>query len=239
MDGYDDGLAQPFGSASGGRPAGRRAVRLSGSSTVPVHAEPTPFLAVPDEVLADLDERLARARLPNQVASAGWDQGTELGVPRGAGGALARRVRLAGPGGAHQRARPRRHRGRRTAHPRDPRRARRTRMRCRSLIVHGWPGSVVEFLDVIGPLTDPAAHGGEVADAFHVVAPSLPGLRVLGADARARVAPAPHRGRVRDADGRARLRAVRRAGWRLGLGRHRQPRRPASRARWSACTSTS
>jgi pimeloyl-ACP methyl ester carboxylesterase len=43
------------------------------------------------------------------------------------------------------------------------------------VITHGWPGSVVEFLKVIGPLADPAAHGGEAMDAFHVVAPSLPG----------------------------------------------------------------
>jgi pimeloyl-ACP methyl ester carboxylesterase len=43
------------------------------------------------------------------------------------------------------------------------------------IITHGWPGSIVEFLDVIGPLTDPAAHGGDPADAFHVVCPSLPG----------------------------------------------------------------
>jgi epoxide hydrolase len=43
------------------------------------------------------------------------------------------------------------------------------------LITHGWPGSVVEFLKVIGPLSDPAAHGGDPADAFHVVCPSLPG----------------------------------------------------------------
>ena len=43
------------------------------------------------------------------------------------------------------------------------------------LIMHGWPGSVVEFLDVIPRLTDPEAHGGQVTDAFHVVAPSLPG----------------------------------------------------------------
>lgn len=44
------------------------------------------------------------------------------------------------------------------------------------VITHGWPGSVVEFLKVIGPLTDPAAHGGDPSDAFHVVAPSLPGF---------------------------------------------------------------
>ena len=43
------------------------------------------------------------------------------------------------------------------------------------LLTHGWPGSVVEFLKVIGPLTDPAGHGGDERDAFHVVAPSLPG----------------------------------------------------------------
>ncbi|MGH9047799.1 MAG: epoxide hydrolase family protein [Acidimicrobiales bacterium] len=43
------------------------------------------------------------------------------------------------------------------------------------VLTHGWPGSVVEFVEVIGPLTDPAAHGGDPADAFHVVCPSLPG----------------------------------------------------------------
>jgi epoxide hydrolase len=43
------------------------------------------------------------------------------------------------------------------------------------IITHGWPGSVIEFLKVIGPLTDPTAHGGEAGDAFHVVCPSLPG----------------------------------------------------------------
>lgn len=43
------------------------------------------------------------------------------------------------------------------------------------ILTHGWPGSVVEFLKVIGPLSDPAAHGGDPKDAFHVVVPSLPG----------------------------------------------------------------
>ncbi len=41
---------------------------------------------------------------------------------------------------------------------------------------HGWPGSFIEFLDVIGPLSDPRAHGGDPADAFHLVIPSLPGF---------------------------------------------------------------
>ena len=48
------------------------------------------------------------------------------------------------------------------------------------VITHGWPGSVVEFLKAIGPLTDPAAHGGDPADAFHVVCPSLPGFGFSG-----------------------------------------------------------
>jgi hypothetical protein len=48
------------------------------------------------------------------------------------------------------------------------------------ILTHGWPGSIVEFLDVIGPLTDPAAHGGDAADAFHVVMPSLPGFGLSG-----------------------------------------------------------
>ena len=48
------------------------------------------------------------------------------------------------------------------------------------ILTHGWPGSVVEFLDVIGPLTDPRAHGGEAADAFHLVIPSLPGFGFSG-----------------------------------------------------------
>jgi pimeloyl-ACP methyl ester carboxylesterase len=43
------------------------------------------------------------------------------------------------------------------------------------VMTHGWPGSIVEFHKVIGPLTDPTAHGGDAADAFHVVCPSLPG----------------------------------------------------------------
>jgi pimeloyl-ACP methyl ester carboxylesterase len=43
------------------------------------------------------------------------------------------------------------------------------------VITHGWPGSVIEMLDVIGPLTDPTAHGGSADDAFHLVIPSMPG----------------------------------------------------------------
>ena len=48
------------------------------------------------------------------------------------------------------------------------------------LLTHGWPGSIVEFLDVIGPLTNPAAHNADPADAFHLVIPSLPGFGLSG-----------------------------------------------------------
>jgi pimeloyl-ACP methyl ester carboxylesterase len=43
------------------------------------------------------------------------------------------------------------------------------------IVTHGWPGSVIELLDTVGPLTDPTAHGGKTEDAFHLVLPSLPG----------------------------------------------------------------
>ena len=43
------------------------------------------------------------------------------------------------------------------------------------IMTHGWPGSVIELLETIGPLTDPAAHGGSAEDAFHLVLPSIPG----------------------------------------------------------------
>lgn len=57
------------------------------------------------------------------------------------------------------------------------------------LLVHGWPGSVVEFLDVIPRLTDPEAFGGRAEDAFHVVAPSLPGYAWSAAPQEAGMAP--------------------------------------------------
>jgi pimeloyl-ACP methyl ester carboxylesterase len=48
------------------------------------------------------------------------------------------------------------------------------------LMTHGWPGSIVELLKVIGPLTDPTAHGGRAEDAFHLVLPTLPGYGFSG-----------------------------------------------------------
>jgi pimeloyl-ACP methyl ester carboxylesterase len=48
------------------------------------------------------------------------------------------------------------------------------------IMTHGWPGSVIELLEVVGPLTDPTAHGGNAEDAFHLVLPSLPGYGLSG-----------------------------------------------------------
>lgn len=48
------------------------------------------------------------------------------------------------------------------------------------IVTHGWPSNVVEYLEVIGPLTDPRAHGGDPGDAFHLVIPSLPGYGLSG-----------------------------------------------------------
>jgi pimeloyl-ACP methyl ester carboxylesterase len=48
------------------------------------------------------------------------------------------------------------------------------------VITHGWPGSILEFAKILGPLSDPTAHGGEARDAFHVVCPSIPGYGFSG-----------------------------------------------------------
>lgn len=57
------------------------------------------------------------------------------------------------------------------------------------LLVHGWPGSISEFTKIIGPLTEPSAHGGNDSDSFHVIAPSLPGFGFSGIPAEAGYSP--------------------------------------------------
>ena len=89
------------------------------------------------------------------------------------------------------------------------------------IVTHGWPGSVVEQLKIIGPLTDPTAHGGSAEDAFDVVIPSMPGYGFSGKPTDDRLGSAAHRPRLDRADEAPRLHAVRRAGRRLGRARHR------------------
>ena len=137
--------------------------------------EPRPFtINVPDEVLADLKDRLGRVRWPDEVPGAGWAYGTDL--------AYIQQL---------------------VAYWRDTYDWRANEARLNAfqqftvpiadidlhvihqpgvgpnplplLISHGWPGSIVEFTKLIPMLTDPARFGGDPADAFTVVAPSLPG----------------------------------------------------------------
>ena len=139
----------------------------------------SPLLAVPKDVLTDLSSRLAKARLPNQVEGIGWEQGTELRYLE----ELVRYWRRDFDWRAAE-SRINAHEHLATAvdgqrihvlHAPSP-----ERDALPLLLVHGWPGSVVEFLDVLGPLRDPVAHGGRKSDAFHVVAPSLPGFAFSG-----------------------------------------------------------
>lgn len=134
---------------------------------------------VPDAVLADLRDRLGRTRWPDQLDGSGWDYGTERGYlqelcaywrdefdwraaearinawPQIITTVQGEQVHALHAVSPHAGARP-------------------------LLMVHGWPGSVVEFLQVIGPLVDPPAYGGDARDAFHVVCPSLPGYAWSG-----------------------------------------------------------
>ena len=96
------------------------------------------------------------------------------------------------------------------------------------IMTHGWPGSVVELLESVGPLTDPTAHGGSAEDAFHLVLPSLPG-RVLGRAARDRLGPRPDRTGLGRADAPTRLRPLRGPGRRRRRRRHRCDGSPGTR----------
>ena len=79
-------------------------------------------------------------------------------------------------------------------------------------MTHGWPGSVIELLETVGPLTDPTAHGGRAEDAFHLVLPSIPGYGFSAEPDRARLGSWPHRTRLGGADAPPRLHTLRRAG---------------------------
>jgi pimeloyl-ACP methyl ester carboxylesterase len=149
--------------------AGRVGTAFASSAIVPFtyHA--------PQSALDDLRQRLAHARWPERETVPDWSQGVPLAKLR----ALVdywrteydwRRCEATLNGFAQYR----------TEidgldihflHVRSPRAA-----ALPILITHGWPGSVIEFFKILDPLTNPTAHGGQAQDAFHVVAPSLPGF---------------------------------------------------------------
>ena len=163
-------------------PSGESATMASATSA---EAQPDaeairPFtIAVADEVLADLSDRLGRTRLPDQIPGTDWDYGTNRGY--------LEELLAYWQDGFDWRAQERMlnefdqfktvidgvdvH----FIHQRSA-----VEGATPLLLTHGWPGSFVEFTKVIGPLTDPAAYGGDPADAFHVVIPSLPGYGFSG-----------------------------------------------------------
>ncbi|MFA5910420.1 MAG: epoxide hydrolase family protein [Vicinamibacterales bacterium] len=135
-----------------------------------------PFsIRVSDASLADLKKRLDLTRLPEPLQGPGWTHGTDIGY--------LRELVAYWKTGFNWRDQERRLNqfeqftttidGLRI-HFLHRRAARADALPL--LITHGWPGSFVEFTKAIGPLTDPAAHGGRAEDAFHVVIPSIPGF---------------------------------------------------------------
>ena len=138
-------------------------------------AEILPYrVEIPQADLDDLHRRLAQTRWPDELPGVGWSRGVPLAYLKD----LAEHWRTGYDWRKHEAAL--------NEHPQyttaiQGQTVHFLHLRSSSpeavplLLLHGWPGSVVEFLDVVGPLTDPAGHGGEVADAFHLVVPSLPG----------------------------------------------------------------
>jgi pimeloyl-ACP methyl ester carboxylesterase len=138
-------------------------------------AKPEPFrIQVSDDVLSDLKARLARTRLPDEIPGSDWDYGTNLSYLRDLVGYWRDQYDW-------------------RAHERELNRFKHFRADVDGLklhfihepgkgpnpkpllIIHGWPGSVYEFQQIIPMLTDPAAHGGNANQSFTVIAPSLPG----------------------------------------------------------------
>ena len=97
------------------------------------------------------------------------------------------------------------------------------------IMTHGWPGSVIELLETVGPLTDPTAHGGRAEDAFDLVLPSLPGYGFSGEPTELGWDPGRIAQRLGGADAPPRLHPLRRPGRRRGRRRHRRDGPPGAR----------
>ncbi|MCP9951648.1 epoxide hydrolase family protein [Actinomadura madurae] len=129
---------------------------------------------VPQRQLDDLHHRLERTRWPSQVPRTGWERGVPVDY-------------LAGLAEYWLTYRWRDHEARLNRFPQfiteiDGQPVHFLHVRSPEpdalplILTHGWPSSIVEYTDIIGPLTDPRAHGADPADAFHIVAPSVPGF---------------------------------------------------------------
>jgi pimeloyl-ACP methyl ester carboxylesterase len=140
------------------------------------NADIKPFkISVPDEAIKDLKERLARTRYPDQIEGSGWEYGVDLSYMK----KLVEYWREKYDWRAEEK--------KLNELPQftteiDGLSIHFVHVRSKEknalplVLVHGWPGSFVEFHKVIGPLTDPVKHGGKAEEAFHVVIPSLPGF---------------------------------------------------------------
>jgi epoxide hydrolase len=135
-----------------------------------------PFrIDIPQAQLDDLKARLANTRWPRELPGVGWSRGVPVGYLR----EVAEYWRTGYDWRAHEAALNRYPQHLTTIdgqelhflHVRSP-----EPDATPLLLLHGWPGGVVDFLDVIGPLSDPRSHGGDPAEAFHLVIPSLPGF---------------------------------------------------------------
>ncbi len=145
------------------------------SSTTAMQADVIPFrIEVSDAVLDDLRARLRATRWPERETVGDWSQGIPLAyveeVCRYWVDSYDWRVREARLNSLPQFRTTLDGLGIHFIHLRSPEPG-----ALPLVLTHGWPGSIVEFLEVIGPLADPVAHGGNAADAFHVVVPALPG----------------------------------------------------------------
>ncbi|MEU0953945.1 epoxide hydrolase family protein [Streptomyces niveus] len=147
-------------------------------SSCPSRIEPF-RIDIPQSDLDDLHDRLDRTRWPDELPGAGWSYGVPLGHLR----ALAHHWRHTYDWRAAEAELNRWPQFTTTidgatvhfAHIRSP-----EPDATPLIMTHGWPGSIVEFADVAGPLTDPRAYGGDPADAFHLVLPSIPGFGLSG-----------------------------------------------------------
>jgi len=154
--------------------------KTSSAPAAQVSGELAPFrVEIPQADLDDLHERLARTRWPDELPDAGWDYGIPLGYVQ----ELARYWRTDYDWRAYE--------AWLNEFPQftttiDGAKVHFMHVRSKEpdamplIITHGWPGSVVEFMNIIGPLTDPPAYGGDPADAFHLVVPSIPGYAFSG-----------------------------------------------------------
>ncbi len=142
---------------------------------MPQSSKPEPFVIhVDEEVLSDLQERLARIRWPGEIPDSAWDYGTNLAYAK----ELVEYWRTKYDWRAQERVLNEFHHYRATVEGtgihfiHEPGKGPKP---LPLMIIHGWPGSFCEFTKIIRPLTDPASFGGDPADAFDIVVPSLPG----------------------------------------------------------------